>query len=337
MRPLPDMAHRAAPLRLVGAALVAALCRHLLLPHVLEHRRNAPRLHTALPCRGWPGLLCCLHEPQLRGLAERLQDALRRAHRDGVQRHTLRAAPPLQRILRLPVGRTDYWRWLFYTSPLFYTFTSTLRINLEGAYTASCIGPAYATLEAVALCEADSSGDIFLERLGYQHVPIARNLLILLAMWAALSALTLRLLLLDARISSAHGWSCRRAFSSIISSIATRVRHLVRGERAERGEESTYASTQEGADASASVSAMTSRVGTMDRIPHCQGVSQLTWAMQEALDAPATLARDLSPLTEEMEGVLRVAMEAMGGTAHIFEFGSPDAGETTPRAARRSN
>ena len=189
----------------------------------------------------------------------------------------------------------------------------------------------------MALCEADSSGDIFLERLGYQHVPIARNLLILLAMWAALSALTLRLLLLDARISSAHGWSCRRAFSSIISSIATRVRHLVRGERAERGEESTYASTQEGADASASVSAMTSRVGTMDRIPHCQGVSQLTWAMQEALDAPATLARDLSPLTEEMEGVLRVAMEAMGGTAHIFEFGSPDAGETTPRAARRSN
>ena len=88
-----------------------------------------------------------------------------------------------------------YWRWAFFVSPEQYSFTSALRINLEG-YTSKACDEADAREQLT--CLTQSSGDAVLTQYEYTDVDVGRNILVLLAMWVFLSLWGLLVLYADA-------------------------------------------------------------------------------------------------------------------------------------------
>jgi len=74
-----------------------------------------------------------------------------------------------------PVG----WKWLFYLSPGYYTFSSVFRINCEGLFfSAACTSSALAELLP---CLTQNSGDVYLRTYGYEDVNLAVHAAVLLA------------------------------------------------------------------------------------------------------------------------------------------------------------
>ena len=101
-----------------------------------------------------------------------------------------------------------YWRWAFGASPIYYTFTATLRINLQGYSTRDCA--AEASAELARRCEAEASGDAVLRNYGYEDVDVGARLLVLAGMWLGFASLTLLNLQCEARELSLLGWLRKR-------------------------------------------------------------------------------------------------------------------------------
>jgi len=95
-------------------------------------------------------------------------------------------------------NEAGFWQWMYAINPYYRVIASVSRINLQGYTTREC---AVDQLDVAQLrqCEADTSGNLLLNQVGFDSTSVEINLLILFILWLIFCLVALLALHLDSR------------------------------------------------------------------------------------------------------------------------------------------